>query len=121
MDTATLARLRAITARYMTDTCTIEAQVKAQGKYREEHPVWQTLYTGLRCRLITIGTRNNNELVLSSDRESIRETYKLIVPYDTALAIDQRVTIRGKTYTVVSIMTERSETTDAQAIMERLQ
>jgi hypothetical protein len=120
MNSTTLNSLRAAVERYMTETCVIEAQQPALGKYREERAVWQVVYADLKCRVITVGNRTNNELVLVSERKSIREQYKLIVPYDTALSLNQRVTVNGQTYTIINILTERTDAVDAQAFMERV-
>lgn len=120
MDTTLISTLRAAAERYMTQTCVIEAQRKGVGRYREETPVWDVVAQGVKCRVITVGQRASNDMVQARAQESLRDMYRLICPVGTALDVNQRITVDGATYNVVSLITARTDSTDVQAVMERM-
>jgi hypothetical protein len=121
MNSMVLAQLRAMTATFLTDTCTIEARMDAQGQFGEplqDH--WALVAANVPCRVITLSSMRNTQMQIAS-RETIAESYKLICPYGTALAIDQRVTLaNGAVYQVVDVLTKRTDETDTQATITRM-
>jgi len=74
------------------------------------------------CRVIMSrqGTRPSADLI--AGQEQLVDEYRLIVPYGTALAVNQRVTVDGDdgaTYQVVGLIDRRTDATDSQAVLIR--
>jgi hypothetical protein len=115
--------LRSMTARFLTDTCTIEARSNSVGEFGDPQEVFASVAAGVACRVITLGTRYAvaalNPAVLG--REALVDAYRLVVPAGTALDVDHRVTMSsGEVYQVVDLITERTDETDEQAIIVRV-
>lgn len=119
LPSALLSQLRAITAQYLKDTCTIQSLVNNRGQYGEViADGWSTVASGVACRIITErDTRKAGELV--GGQEALVDTYKIIVPVGTALAANQRIVCNGLTYDVVNLITGRTDETDEQAVIVR--
>lgn len=119
LNSQTLARLRAVVAHYLKETCTIQKLGNMRGQYGEVMAdQWETVASNVPCRIITESVRwVAGELV--GEQESLVETYRLIVPVGTALAANQRIIISGITYEVVNLVTGRTDETDEQAIITR--
>jgi len=112
--------IRSITERFLTDTCTIEARQAGTGEFgNAQQTAWQTVATGVQCRVINLsGLLANTGAV--AGREAMTETYRLICPHDTALDIDQRITLAdGTTYHVVDVKLSLTDKTDVQATITR--
>lgn len=118
-----LGAIKAMTAKFLTDTCTIEQRSLAVGEFGQPVEAYTVVSTGVACRVITIGNRffaqqQNPE---TAGREHIMDAYRLIVPAGTALDVDYRVTLsNGDVYHVVDLITERTDETDSQAIIVRV-
>ena len=120
----TRAVMRAAAESLMTDTCTIEVASDAVGEYGEvlsDH--YTTVASSVACRVITIGNRFKEKTMRVGERETIEDVYRLVTPYGTALAVDQRVTLYsdGSRWQVVDLVTERTDDESAQAVIVRLQ
>lgn len=115
-----LAMMRTTTAKFFTETCTIEQEMDSTGEFGQPSPMWSPIATNVACRVITArqGTRPTAEMV--GAQEQIVDEYRIICPYGTALATNQRITIStGEVYTVVSLVTDRTDETDTQAVVVR--
>jgi hypothetical protein len=115
-----LAMLRAKAAQFFTDTCTIEAESLARGKAGEPTHARVTVATGVPCRVIDSTNRQTISAQLVGGQEAIVDTYRIITPYGTALAVDQIITVSsGEEYHVVGLITARTDKVDAQAVVRR--
>jgi hypothetical protein len=121
---AVLGSMRAAADSLMTDTCTIDVQAEATGDMGEVlYDQYTVVATDVKCRVITVGQRFGTSIVDLGNRETLVEMYRLVCPYDTALAVDQRITLDsdGSQWQVVTLLTERTDSVDAQAVITRIQ
>ncbi len=111
--------LRRQAEKLMKDTCKIEAESIGVGSFGQPKPVWVLVANSVACRVIMLRQpRPAAEQV--GNQEQIVEQYRLIVPYNTALAVNQQVTMSsGEVYQIVDLVTARTDETDAQAVMVR--
>lgn len=120
-----LATMRSAAESLMTDTCTLAVKVDAVGEMGELLPgVWSVVASGVQCRMITQSSQTamSNEPEETAGRETLTEVYRLIVPYDTALAVDQRITLDSDSsvYQIVDLITGRTSKVDNQAMAVRI-
>lgn len=123
INSSLLATMRNTAESLMTDTCTIEAGADAVGDMGEVlSDVYTAVASSVACRVITIGNRFKETVGITAERETITDAYRLIVPYGTALAVDQRITLDSDSsrWQVVDLLTERTSETDAQAVIVRI-
>jgi len=105
----------------MTDTCTIQERNEAVGEAGERLEIFSNVATGVKCRVITIGNRFMEQAQPVGSRETIVDSYRLIVPHDQTLEVDYRVILSsGDTYDVVDLITQRTQATDNQAVIVRM-
>jgi hypothetical protein len=124
LNSQTLAMIRRQTAGFLKDTCKIEFETNGASSFMPK-PLTVLVANGVACRVIMSrqGTRPSAEQVAS--QEQIVDEYRLIVPYGTALAVNQIVTVytdgagEGTTYQVTGLITERTDENDAQAVIIR--
>lgn len=119
MNTQTLGMLRAATARFLTETCTIEVEAASSGQWGQPNPVWLPVASGIACRVITAQPQTSPTAQDIGSQEQLVDQYRIIAPYGTAFATNQRVTVGGVVYQVVGVVTDRTDETDTQAILVR--
>lgn len=124
LPSAALAQMRAAAESLMTDTCTIEARRATVGEHGEPTEEFEVIETAVPCRVITLGSRfkeaQDNPATMA--RETQTDAYRLVVPHDTALDVDQRVTLAssGEVYDVADLLVGRTDEVDRQAIIARV-
>ncbi|MCZ2097235.1 MAG: DUF6093 family protein [Anaerolineae bacterium] len=119
---AVLAQMRAAAESLMTDTCALEARQASTGEYGEPTEEYVLVDAAVPCRVITPAPlREAGEATTTLARETMLDVYRLIVPHDTALSIDQRVTLAssGEVFLVTDVLTGRTDHTDRQAMIVR--
>ena len=116
-----LTTMRAQADALMTDTCTIEVGADSVGDMGELLADQYTVVaTGVACRVIMLGRRYGEVAGRVGERETVTQAYRLICPYATALAVNQRITLSdGSRFQVVDLSTERTSEVDAQASIVR--
>ena len=115
-----LAQLRSMTAKFLKDSCRIEVQTETIDEIGAPTQTWAIVADDVPCRILPMATgsmASMSELVGS--QESLRELYKIICPYGTALAPNQRITSNGATYNIIQLVTARTDETDTQALITR--
>lgn len=117
---STLARIAARVALFMGDSCTIEAEVDAAGAMGEMTDTWAVVAADVACRVIDARETGVSAMANVGAQEAMVDTYRLIVPVGTALAVDQRVTVGSDVYQIVALVDGRSDATDAQAVITRV-
>jgi hypothetical protein len=120
-----LTYMRNMSDSLMTDTCTIEVRSTAKGASGETlQDVYTTVASSVACRLIgqSSQTAMGDRIQPTGDRETVTQQYRIICPYTTALAVDQRITLDsdGSQYQVVDLITARTQRTDVQAMLVRI-
>ena len=111
--------LRNVTARFLTETCLIEKQADSVGQWGQEGQLWTTVASGVPCRVISARAMLQSTAQQVGGQEQLVDTYRIIAPYGTALATNQRVTVGGVVYQVVGLVTDRTDETDVQCVAVR--
>jgi len=115
-----LARLRNMTERYLKDTCLIEVQQRVTDEYGSPMQAWSIIASDVPCRVLPIASSSMASMsALVGSAESLKELYKIICPFGTALAPDQRITVNGEIYNIIQLVTARTDETDTQALLTR--
>ena len=118
---ALLEHMRDQAESLMTDTCTIEVQSASYGEMGELIEGYTLVASDVSCRVIDAASQNVAEVVQQGDRETIFSEVRIVVPYDTALAVDQRITTSdGTAWQVGRLVTARTNPIDAQAVVVRV-
>lgn len=112
------ARIRKRLSAFLPTTCTIQHRVQVVGALGDTANGWEIVAADVPCRLISY-LSNTKQAAVVDDRLALVEAWRLIVPVGTALAPEQRVTIGGEIYVIVSVIDEWSDAMDAQAIIVR--
>lgn len=115
----TLAVMATRTKQWLTQQATLEAETTAQDEFGYPTHAWDVVANGVACRLIAVPTNRTGEMSRIGDQETMSETYRLICDPDAPLASDQRVTIDGTTYDVVSIITDLTDKLYTEALVTR--
>lgn len=116
---ATIAQLRSITNKTLTDTCTIERETQVQTGLGHE-TTWTVIASDTPCRLIRAGGTRGMTSV-NQGQEVMTELYRLILKHDnTDLSINCRVTVNGQQYEVQDIRDGLTDRTDVQATLKGL-
>lgn len=110
-----LRKIRAQAEAMMTQVCTIYRQTDAQGSMGQTLTTRETVAAGVPCRVILEDARGDTQMAQA--QESLTERYRLIVPYDTELAVDMTVAVQGddRVYQVIAIRHSHTDATDRQA------
>lgn len=98
-----LARLRALAAKTLTDSCTIEKEADATGAYGEPVHAWEIVASGVACRVLPAGDSTSSRAGTSGERENLEEMYQVALPYETEIGADYRITVGGVRYLVVYV------------------
>jgi hypothetical protein len=120
---AVLSSMKTAAQALMTDTCKIEVLTNAIGEMGEQlQDQYSTVSASVACRVITIGNRFREQVASVGNRETIVDSYRLICPAGTALAVDQRITLAsdGSQWEVVDLVTARTDAVDAQAVIVKV-
>jgi hypothetical protein len=118
---AILGRIKTTVRRFLTETCTIEAQGAGTGDYGQQVAEWYVVAEDVPCRIIRrAGNATGEEADEVAGRETIVDSYRLIVPAGTALEVGQRVTVGEDVYDVVDLMTALTGEADRQAVITRM-
>jgi len=120
LNSQVLAQLRNRTAAFLKNTCLIEVQQQVTDEYGSPVQAWAIVAADVPCRVLPIAAGSMASMSsLVGSGESLQELYKIICPYGTALAPDQRVTVNGAVYNVIQLVTARTDETDTQALLTR--
>lgn len=112
--------IRARTAQFLKETCTIEVEQGAVGDFGQPAPIWIVIASNVACRVIVARSMNRPMADMVGSQEQLVEEYRVICPYGTALAPNQRITLStGEVYSVTSVITDRTDETDTQAVAVR--
>lgn len=103
---------------FLTDRCTIEQAVTAADAYGGSAQTWTIVRADVPCRVITEGTRAG-ATAPTGDRDSLRQSYRLVVGPDVQLGIDQRVTHEGIVYDVVAVQANLTDEVFRSAVIVR--
>jgi head-tail adaptor len=114
-----LKQLRKTTNRWLTQTATIERQTEDRGPFGEQIHDFETVASGVACRVITAGSSFRGDMESSGNQELMLDRYRIIFPAGTAVDVDYRVTIGSRVYNVVGLTDARQDETDVHVIATR--
>lgn len=115
-----LARVQQVLDRFLTDTCVIEEEMIITDSYGGAAHAWQVVASGVRCRVITETRMSGSDTTEVGSQEALVNRLRLVVPAGTALGVNQRVTVGGAVYQIVSLLVARTDSVDAQAVIVRV-
>lgn len=115
-----LSDMRTIADDFFPDTCTIQTKTTSTGGMGGISESYANTYTGVACRLDPGGARvSGSEAIVNFALEG-KSTWMLNIPYDQAIAIEDRVVHSGETYEVVGVVDTQSYSTIRRAILVRV-
>ncbi len=101
---------------FLSDLCTIKRAAKSYDSTGAQSGVLETVAAGVACRVI----EGNSNIEDIGDQQTLTEWYRLTVPVGTDLGANYFVELaNGDVFKVIDLITQRSEATDAQAMMKR--
>lgn len=74
---------------HLLHTCDVERAERTQDSYKAEKLTWQTLLTGVRCRLVVKAQRVSDTVLAE---QPIVTSYRLFVPPGTDVRVNDRIT-----------------------------
>lgn len=117
----TIALVRRNVDAMLTDTCTIERLTGTKGTMGEPLDVWETVAADVRCRVIRARVVSPGTTQTVGSQESMVDTYRLVCPHGTALAVDNRVQLSDDSvYHVVSVEDGLTDEGFAGAVITRV-
>lgn len=114
-----LAQIRKSAETFLTDTCTIRREVTTPDAYGGVQRVQELVAADVRCRIITVNRQSASSTTITSDRETLRDEYRLSVLRTVPLGTDYMVTVEGVDYDVVRIETRLTDEVFHHAILHR--
>ena len=110
------ARLR----EFLTETCVIEEEVIATDRYGAAAGTWRVVASGVACRVITETRMSGSDVQAVGSQEALIARRRLIVPVETVMGVNQRVTVGGDVYQIVAVLEGHTNAVDAQAVIARV-
>jgi hypothetical protein len=121
MLTQTQAALRRfITARLLTERCTLLAPDTAQHASGGAQPTYSPVSTDLPCRVLLAGNRYTGSATINGERATIADTVRLLLPHDAQVSAGMRVQIGASTYAITDIQDDLTSALYVQAFAYRL-
>lgn len=112
-----LTKMRSIADDFLPDTCTIQTLTDGVDALGGISKVFTSTYTGVACRLDPQGF--GNEGVPNAALEAV-SSWVLNIPYNQAIAVNNRVVHGSKTYEVTSVVDTNSYVTIRRALLKRV-
>lgn len=118
---STLNRIRKTVNKYLPETCDIESSVDgATGSMGQKLQSWETVATGVSCRVIRAGNRTSGDTAIQGGRETIEDTVRIILPVGTVVDVDYRIVIGNRSYQIVGIQDDLTDAVDVSVIGKRI-
>jgi len=101
---------------FFTDSCTIKRLANSSDETGARTGVTEIVAENVPCRIIA----GKSDVEDIGDQLSLTEWFRLIVPVGTELGAEYTVTLAsGVVFQVIDIITQRTDATDAQAMIKR--
>lgn len=104
---------------FLIQICSIDRLQAGQGDFMTPTNTWRLVAAGVKCRVISKSRSYANQVIVSANQEALKDEYHLVVPLETDLKAEDRVTVGGQTYTVVRLETELTDEFFLQAKITR--
>lgn len=113
---ATKRQIEKYVAYLLTDTCTIEQQVRSRNQYGAETDTWEVVARDVQCRIIRNGQTVDSQTEMIGGQERIVNQPRIIAPRGTAFAANQRITMStGEVFTITGVKTSLTDNVMAEA------
>jgi hypothetical protein len=119
LDQRTLNQIRRFVAKPLKQRCTLYQEQSTMDDLGYPTHGLVVVEANVPCRVIRAGRTFAPQGAVESDQEAMTETYRLVVPYDTRLAVDMVVEVEGLHYSIINIWTKQTDATDQQATIAR--
>ena len=117
ISTDELTDMRSVADDFLPDTCTIQVKTTTAGAMGGISETFANTYTSVKCRIDPSG--GGGETVINFTVEG-KSTWMLNIPYDQAIAIENRVIHDSKTYEVIRVIDTNSYVTIRRADLVRV-
>lgn len=105
---------------FLNETCDIQKEDDARGKYGERIHTWTTVAADVACRVISVSSNSTaSQAGGVGNQEMIVDTYRLILPRGTVISADYRVSLGGVLFDVVNVYDRWSDRMDVQVLIKR--
>ncbi len=115
----TLGMMRSLALKLLTQTCSIATKDAGTDVYGYPSQDFTVVASDVRCRLLPAGQGTTNEAGQVSNRETITEEYRLILPHDQAIGPDYRVTVDAVEYEVIRLLRFHTDAITREALVVR--
>lgn len=118
----TLAKVRKNVNEMLTERCTLERETGTVGTMGEPLHTWETVQTGIACRVIQAGqTQSGSTTAVVGSAEAMVERYRLITPVGTPFTLNDRVVMSdGRVFEIVDVDDGLTDEAFAGAVMVRV-
>ena len=113
---AAIAQIRRLKRRTLIERCDIQRETDVETALGHERQ-WVDVAADIPCRLIR-ASRGMTGLVEGQEIQT--EQYRLILPYDTVLTVNNRVIVDGVSYDVQDVRDNLTQNTDVQVTVVRI-
>lgn len=113
------SQILASARKWLKDTCTITYQKPITDKYGAQTKQPVMVAQDVPCRVIEAGGQRGSAIEQAANQETLVEEYRLAVPIDTALDVDQEVAVGSAVYQIVRLDTSMTDKVFRHAIMVR--
>ncbi len=101
---------------FFTDTCIIKRLADSSDSAGARVGIMEIVAEDVPCRII----EGKSDIEDIGDQLSLTEWFRLIVPVGTELGAEYTITLAsGAVFQVIDIITQRTDATDAQAMIKR--
>lgn len=114
-----LAQIRKTAQQFLTDTCSVYEEETMVDEFGDSSRTLRTVAIDAACRIIKVGQNTTSAASITSNREDIRDEYKLSVLRTTPLSVDYRIKHDDVEYDVVRIETSLTDEVFHHAILQR--
>lgn len=114
--------IRKATKAFLTTACTIQAEETSQDTspegYGQNITTWNNVFVG-KCRILPAAAGDSERVKEFAGQEVIDEMKRLILSYNTALDVGQRVLVNSKIFYVASLNVQSTDEAFRAAIIVR--
>jgi head-tail adaptor len=119
LDDNFLQHLRNAALYWLKETCNIEKQSDTLDETGSPIQTWDTVASNVPCRVITAGQSSSSAAAIVGSAESMTDLYKIVLPANTSIDINCRITVNGETFNIVRLETALTDEVYTQAIITR--
>lgn len=119
MNNRNRALIQRVLNTFLNETCTLYARVDSAYETGAQGTAFVAVASGVKCRVInSFGARGDSGEV--AQRETLRDTFRIILPVGTVIGNDYRVQVGAVLYEVTGVVDDRSDAADVQVRVERV-